>query len=183
MSVTQVPLRPIARGSQLKYWLGVAALVIAAFFLARLGAGPLQSEMTASGIEFRTLQVGSGPLIQKEDAALVEYVGKFDDGKVFDSSPQPVPMVPLAVVPGFGEAMTKMQKGGRYKFRLPPELGYGASPPPGMAPNAALNFEVSVREVAPGMGRALLQQQQQAQQMQQMQQQMQQQGTPPPEPR
>ena len=42
MSVTQVPLRPIARGSQLKYWLALAALVIAAFLLARLGAGQLQ---------------------------------------------------------------------------------------------------------------------------------------------
>jgi len=41
MSVTQVPLRPIARGSQLKYWLAVAALVLAAFLLARLGAGQL----------------------------------------------------------------------------------------------------------------------------------------------
>ena len=164
MSVTQVPLRPIARGSLTKLWLAIALLVIAAFALARFGTAPFKAETTASGIEFRTLKAGSGPMIQKDDAALVEYTGSFDDGKVFDQSRQPVPMVPAAVIPGFAEAMTKMQKGGRYKFRLPPALGYGASPPPGMAPNAALNFDVTVHEVAPGMGQAVLQQQQ----MQQM---------------
>ena len=175
MSVTQVPLRPIKRGSMLKLWLGLALLVAAAFGLARLGTAAFRPVTTASGIQFRTLKPGNGPLIQKEDAALVDYVGTFDNGQVFDASRQPVPMIPMAVIPGFAEAMSRMQAGGHYKFRLPPELGYGASPPPGMAPNAPLNFDVTVHEVAPGMGPALLQQQQQ-QQMQQLQQQMQRQG-------
>ncbi len=167
-TTTQVPLRPLARGSLAKLLLALAALILVAFVLARLGTAPFRGETTASGIAFRTLKPGTGPLLQREDAALVDYVGTFDDGKVFDASQQPVPMVPMAVIPGFAEAMMKMQKGGSYKFRLPPELGYGASPPPGMRPNAPLNFEVTVREVAPGMGPAILQQQQQ-QQMQQMQ--------------
>ena len=37
MSVTQVPLRPIARGSLVKLWLAIAALVVGAFFLAQSG--------------------------------------------------------------------------------------------------------------------------------------------------
>ena len=145
MSVTQVPLRPIKRGSLLKLWLALALLVVAAFALAKLGTQPFRSQTTASGIEFRTLKPGTGPLIQREDAALVDYVGTFDDGKEFDASRQPVPM------------------GGSYKFRLPAEMGYGASPPPGKRPNAPLNFEVTVREIAAGMGPAILQQQQQQQ--------------------
>ena len=110
MTVTQVPLRPLARGSLVKLVLAIALLVVAAFFLARLGTGPLRGETTASGIEFRTLKAGTGPLIQREDAALVDYVGTFDDGKTFDASQQPVPMIPMAVIPGFAEAMMKMQK-------------------------------------------------------------------------
>ena len=168
MSVTQVPLRAIKRGSLLKLWLALGLLVVAAFALAWLGTRSFRAQTTASGIEFKTLTAGHGPFIQKDDAALVDYVGTFDDGKTFDASRQPVPMVPSAVIPGFAEAMMKMQAGGRYKFRLPPELGYGASPPPGMAPNASLNFEVGVQQIAAGMGPALLQQQQQ-QQMQAMQ--------------
>ena len=168
MSVTQVPLRPIKRGSLLKLWLALGVLVVAAFALAWLGTRSFRAQTTVSGIEFKTLKSGHGPFIQKDDAALVDYVGTFDDGKTFDASRQPVPMVPSAVIPGFAEAMMKMQAGGRYKFRLPPELGYGASPPPGMAPNASLNFEVGVQQIAAGMGPALLQQQQQ-QQMQAMQ--------------
>lgn len=164
MTVTQVPLRPIKRGSLLKLWLALGLLVAAAFGLAWLGTAPFQVETSATGIQFRTLKEGTGPFIQREDAAAVEYVGTFDDGTVFDQSREPVPMVPMAVIPGFAEAMMKMQAGGRYKFRLPPEMGYGASPPPGMKPNAALNFDVTVREVAPGIGPMLLQQQQMQQQ-------------------
>ena len=160
MSVTQVPLRSIARGSLVKLWLAVALVVLVAFALARLGTAPFRPETTSSGIVFRTIKAGNGPLVQREDAALVDYVGTFDNGQVFDASRQPVPMVPLAVIRGFAEAMMKMQSGGHYKFRLPPALGYGAAPPTGMPPNAALNFDVTVHEVAVGMGPAILQQQQ-----------------------
>ena len=110
MSVTQVPIRPIARGSLVKLWLAIAALVVGAFFLAQLGTAPLRGETTASGIMFRTIEAGTGPFIQREDAALVEYVGTFDDGEIFDATQQPVPMIPMAVIPGFAEAMMKMAR-------------------------------------------------------------------------
>ena len=54
MSVTQVPLRPLERGSLLKLWLAIALLVVAAFALAKLGTQPFRSQTTTSGIEFRS---------------------------------------------------------------------------------------------------------------------------------
>ena len=169
MSVTQVPLRPIARGSMLKLWLGLALIAAFAFWLARLGTAPLQSETTASGITFRTVAAGKGEPMTIADAALVEYVGTFDDGTVFDSSEQrgPQPMAPADMIPGFREAMLKMREGGRYHFRLPPELAYGSSPPPGMPANANLNFDVHIVKIgrnAAAMAAAQAQAQQQAQQ-------------------
>lgn len=164
MSVTAVPLRPIAKGSLTKLWLAVAALIAIAFAIAWMGTAHLRPEVTASGIEFKTVKAGQGPFVQQQDAVLIDYVGKLDDGTVFDSSEgQPRPFTPMATVPGFAEAMLKMQKGGQYSFRLPPELGYGQNSPPGIPANSALNFDVTVAEVGPGMGPVLLQQMMQQQ--------------------
>ena len=70
------------------------------------------------------------------------------DGTVFDTSEGrgPTPMIAGQVIPGFAEALTKMQKGGRYKIRIPAELGYGANPQPGspIPPNADLVFDVEL---------------------------------------
>jgi FKBP-type peptidyl-prolyl cis-trans isomerase FkpA len=152
MSVTQVPLRPTPRATRIRLFGGLLLLILAGAMLAWFGVGHLRGETTASGIQFRTVTKGEGPLITLADAALVEYTGTFDDGRVFDSTGArgPAPMAPAQMIPGFAEAMQKMQKGGRYRFRLPPALAYGASPPPGMPKNASLNFDVHIVQVAPG---------------------------------
>jgi FKBP-type peptidyl-prolyl cis-trans isomerase FkpA len=86
------------------------------------------------------------------DGVLIEYVGRLEDGTEFDSSRgQPVPMIAGQVIPGFAEALQKMQKGGSYKIHIPAELAYGASPPEGspIPPNAPLDFDVKIVQVVP----------------------------------
>ena len=167
MSVSQVPLRPLKRGSLAKLWLGIGLLIAAGILLAWTGAGAMRGETTATGLGFRTVQAGEGPLIKPVDGVLIEYEGRLEDGTVFDSSRgEPVPMIAGQVIPGFAEALQKMQSGGRYKIRIPGDLAYGASPPPGspIPPNAALEFDVHVVQVVPDA--ALMQQQMQQQQQQ-----------------
>jgi len=152
MSVSQVPLRPLKRGSLAKLWLGILLLVGAALLLAWAGAGAMRGETTASGLQFRTLQAGEGPLIKPVDGVVIEYEGRLENGTVFDSSRgEPVPMIAGQVIPGFAEGLQMMQKGGRYTIRIPAELAYGASPPPGspIPPNAPLEFDVHVVQVVP----------------------------------
>lgn len=152
MSVSQVPLRPLKRGALAKLWLGILLLVAAALLLAWAGAGALRGETTASGLQFRTVSAGEGPLIKPVDGVLIEYEGRLEDGTVFDSSRgEPVPMIAGQVIPGFAEGLQKMQKGGRYTIRIPAELAYGASPPPGspIPPNAPLEFDVHIVQVVP----------------------------------
>ncbi len=152
MTVTQVPLQPIKRGSLVKLWLALALLVVAAFALARFGTAPFQVEKTASGIEFRTIKAGSGDRIKAVDGVYLEYEGRLADGKVFDSTQgKPVPMVPGQVIPGFSEALQMMQKGGSYTVRIPSALAYGANVPPGgpIPPNADLIFDVKIVDVVP----------------------------------
>ena len=168
MSVTQVPLRPIARGSQLKYVLAIVALVAASFLLARLGAGSFKS------LDVDTVAPGAGALLTDLDGVMLEYTGTTDDGKVFDSTDGkgPAPMLVGQVVPGFRQALLKMQEGGRYKIVIPGRLAYGPNPPPqsGLKPNADLYFDVHVVQVV--RNAAII--------AAQMQQQQQQQGAAPP---
>ena len=152
MTVTQVPLRPIARGSLIKLWLALLVLVAAALALAWSGAGQLRGETTASGLKFRTVEAGEGPMIKPVDGVMIEYEGRLLDGTVFDTSEGrgPAPMIAGQVIPGFAEALQKMQKGGRYAIRIPSALAYGATPPPGpIPPNADLEFDVHVVQVVP----------------------------------
>ena len=89
-----------------------------------------------------------GPFIQAVDGVLIEYEGRLADGTVFDNSARhggPQPMIAGQVIPGFAEALTKMQKGGKLQDPYPGQLAYGANPPPGspIGPNADLDFDVT----------------------------------------
>lgn len=147
MSVSQVPLRPIARGSMVKLWLAVALLVALAYAVAAFGAGKLEA------VTVDTVKPGSGPMIGPMDGVIIEYTGRGEDGQVFDTTDGrgPAPFLVAQVVPGFQKALTRMQQGGRYKIKIPGKLAYGPNPPPGspFKPNEDLSFDVHVLQVAP----------------------------------
>src|SRR5687768_5829567 len=148
-----------------KLWLALLLLIAAGVALAWFGAGSLRGETTASGLQFRTIEAGKGDPIKAVDGVLIEYEGRLEDGTVFDTSEGrgPTPMIAGQVIPGFAEALTKMQKGGRYRIKIPSELGYGATPQPGspIPPNADLEFDVHVVQVVPNA--ALMQEMRQPQ--------------------
>lgn len=148
-----------------KLWLAIVALIAAGVALAWFGAGSLRGETTASGLGFRIVEAGSGPHIKAVDGVLIEYEGRLEDGTVFDTSEGrgPTPMIAGQVIPGFAEALTKMQKGGRYRIHIPSALGYGDTQPPGsqIPPNSNLEFDVHVVQVVPNA--ALMQEMQQQQ--------------------
>ena len=176
--VTRVPLQPIAKGSLLKLWLGIA-LAIA------IGAG-IAWAAVPQGVEVDTLAQGTGPNPGAEDVVFVHYKGKLPDGTVFDES-QPIPLpvegifpegfpMPLGdMVEGFREGAMQMQKGGKYELTIPASKAYGAEgrqdPQTGeyrIPPNSDLIFEV---EVVDFMSRADFERRVQAlQQLMQMQQ-------------
>jgi len=151
MSATQVPLRPLKRGSMFKLWLGIALLIAAALALAWIGAGSMRGETLPSGVMIRTIQAGNGEMIKATDGALVDYEGRLMDGTVFDSSKGrgPAGMIPGQVIPGFGEALQKMQDGGSYKIRIPAALAYGAAGAGEgkIPPNSDIEFDVTIKQV------------------------------------
>jgi FKBP-type peptidyl-prolyl cis-trans isomerase FkpA len=154
MSVSEASKRPEHRGRAIRAWIALLVVVAAGIGLAWLGASPLRGVTTESGLRIRTITPGEGPYVQSMDGVLVEYEGRLADGTVFDASERhggPQPMIAGQVIPGFAEALTKMQKGGKYKIHIPGNLAYGENPPPGspFGPNADLDFDVHIVQIVP----------------------------------
>jgi FKBP-type peptidyl-prolyl cis-trans isomerase FkpA len=156
MSVTAVPLRPVKKGSVLKLWLALALLALLAVGAAWLGTRGQVWTTTASGLQFRTVEEGEGASPTEADIAFVTYTGRLaDSGKVFDSNegqqPAPFPVAEGATIKGFSEGLKLMKKGGSYRLRIPPELGYGDKDMGnGQIPaNSTLDFDVKIVEVMP----------------------------------
>lgn len=106
---------------------------------------------TPSGLRFETLTAAAGPRPQIGDTVLVTYEGRLTDGTLFDSSAQPVQMVVGELIPGFNEGLLLMNKGGRYRLRIPAAIGYGEAGAGGVIPpNADLDFTVALVDVSRG---------------------------------
>ncbi len=161
MSNTAVPIRPIAKGSMTKLWGGVAIVAALAGALAwtgtakavgqtcaatdmlPVGNGTLAAETTESGLHFQTRKAGKGANPTDEDVALINYKGTLQNGTEFDANNQ-TPMPVGGVVPGFSEALKKMQRGGSYRLCIPAALGYGAQAAGTIPPNSVLIFDVDL---------------------------------------
>ena len=159
MSVAEAAHRPAKTGRSVSLWLAFLIIIAAGIGLAWYGAGSLRPEVTASGLQFRTIKAGTGEPISPNDAALMDYALTVND-QVIDTSQNkggPQAFTAQGTFPGFGEAMTHMQEGGLYRFTMPPRLAFGNSPAPQGFPAGDLTFEVQVRKVVRG-GAAMMMQ-------------------------
>ncbi len=102
---------------------------------------------TRSGLMYRVLKPGKGAKPAQGAEVTVNYIGKFLDGKVFDSSAQgsPAKFKIGQVIEGWNEALRDMKKGEKRLLVIPPELAYGERGYPGaIPPNSYLVFEVEL---------------------------------------
>ncbi|QNM86195.1 FKBP-type peptidyl-prolyl cis-trans isomerase [Polaribacter pectinis] len=106
---------------------------------------------TDSGLQYIVLKEGTGEKPGPTTKVKLHYHGTTIDGTVFDSSVDKGKPYELAVnqfVKGFGEGLQLMKEGAKFKFFIPQELAYGATPRPGIIkPYMALIFEVELLEV------------------------------------
>ncbi len=170
--VTAVPLRPVAKGTLTRIWLGVGAAVVIGAGLAWAGTAK-QVAMgqppsiflaknghrhgvitTPSGLEYQVLSQGHGAKPTGTDIVLIVYDGKLFDGTTFDSTTQhgqPAVMPVAGSIPGFSEGLQMMSRGARYRFWIPPQLAYGDQGAGDgiIPPNSVLQFDVTLHEIAP----------------------------------
>lgn len=103
---------------------------------------------TASGLQYEVIKSGSGPKPKATDRVSVHYHGTLLDGSVFDSSverKEPAEFALNEVIPGWTEGLQLMSVGGKFKFYVPAELGYGPRARGSKIPgNSVLVFEVEL---------------------------------------
>ncbi len=156
--VTAVPIRPIARGSVLRLWLGLLLVVLVAVGLAWFGTSALQVSTTASGLRYQVVREGTGDPIVPADLVALDLKLRLNGpgGELIQdtaTSGQPFVTSTQGSFPGFAEGLQLMRQGGTYRLWVPPRLGYGGHVPPGapFGPNDTLFFEIHVQQIARGM--------------------------------
>ena len=105
-------------------------------------------QTTPSGLQYEVLTAAEGPKPTAESVVRVHYRGTLIDGREFDRSDPNGEGVSFAlnqVIPGWTEAVQLMSVGSKYRFVVPPQIGYGEmGSPPDIGPNATLIFEVEL---------------------------------------
>ena len=125
--------------------------------LASTGQPGLSFTNAAPPAELRieTLIQGSGTTVAEGDTVLLNYTGvNWDTRKVFDSSWErgtPAQFATTDVVEGFGTALVGQRVGSQVLVSIPPQYGYGDSPPDGSGIGATdtIVFVIDVLGVLP----------------------------------
>jgi FKBP-type peptidyl-prolyl cis-trans isomerase FkpA len=110
------------------------------------------AEKLASGMVFKLITEGDGPVPAATDSVKVHYHGTLRDGTVFDSTrdKDPAQFNVGGVIPCFSEGLQKLKVGGKAKLTCPADIAYGDRGRPGsIRPGAALTFEIELVELVP----------------------------------
>ena len=102
---------------------------------------------TASGLQYRIIKLGNGPTPSGGSTVEVHYVGRFIDGREFDSSIKrgmPAQFGVKQVISGWTEALEKMPEGSIWELFIPPNLAYGSAGQGPIGPSETLVFEVEL---------------------------------------
>lgn len=120
-------------------------------FLAELDKKP-NIKKTASGLRYEEIAPGTGAKPGPTDEVRVNYEGRFVDGTVFDSTVkhgEPATFQVNRVIPGWSEGVQLMAVGGKMRFYVPGELGYGDRGNNSIPPGKMLIFEVELLSATP----------------------------------
>ena len=106
---------------------------------------------TASGLQYKVLQEGTGATPRAEDIVKVHYTGKTIDGNKFDSSydrGEPAQFRVNNVIRGWVEGLQLMKEGSKVILYIPYDLAYGERGAGNVIkPFETLIFEVELMEI------------------------------------
>ncbi|EGG10732.1 uncharacterized protein MELLADRAFT_47062 [Melampsora larici-populina 98AG31] len=107
---------------------------------------------TSSGLKIIDAKVGEGAEAKAGQTVSMRYIGKLDNGKVFDSNTRGeafrFKLGKGEVIKGWDEGIKGMKIGGERKLIIPSGLAYGKrGSPPEIPANATLTFEVKLLSI------------------------------------
>ena len=101
-----------------------------------------------SGLQYEVITQGTGPKPTESNKVTCHYHGTLINGTIFDSSVQrgqPAAFPLNQVIKGWTEGLQLMPTGSKWRFFIPPHLGYGdRQVGPTIGPNSTLIFEVEL---------------------------------------
>jgi FKBP-type peptidyl-prolyl cis-trans isomerase FklB len=104
-----------------------------------------------SGLQYEIITEGTGAKPSATSNVTCHYHGTLIDGTVFDSSVQrgqPATFPLNKVIKGWTEGLQLMPSGSKWRFFIPPHLGYGDRQVSAqIGPNSTLIFEVELLDV------------------------------------
>lgn len=116
-------------------------------FLAANKERPEVTELP-SGLQYEVLVTGTGEKPSAKNEVTCHYHGTLIDGTVFDSSVQrgrPASFALDMVIKGWTEGLQLMSTGSKWRFFIPPQLGYGDRQVSAqIGPNSTLIFDVEL---------------------------------------
>lgn len=124
---------------------------VAGEFLARNAHEPGVITLP-SGLQYRVLNAGEAGAKRPSanDQVTVRYRAALADGTEFDRSDthdRPATFVVKTVLKGWQEALLAMPEGAKWQLFVPPDLGYGANPPPQVPPGSLLIYELELLRI------------------------------------
>lgn len=103
---------------------------------------------TESGLQYEVITLGEGEKPWPTHTVTCHYHGTLIDGTVFDSSVQrgtPASFPLNMVIKGWTEGLQLMPAGSKFRFYIPPHLGYGERQVSAqIGPNVTLIFDVEL---------------------------------------
>lgn len=105
----------------------------------------------SSGLQYRILHHGTGPVPKATDSVTVHYRGTLIDGTEIDNSyarGKPSIVHVFGVIQGWREALQLMQTGARWRIFVPSKLAYAKRQFGRIPPNSALIFDLELLSVA-----------------------------------
>ena len=120
-----------------------------AAFFAKLKENKAVTELP-SGLRYEIVKQGDGAAPKATETVKVHYTGTLIDGTVFDSSVQrnePAEFQLDQVIPGWTEGLQKVNKGGKIKLYVPPQLAYGDDARGNIPPSSTLVFEIELLDI------------------------------------
>jgi FKBP-type peptidyl-prolyl cis-trans isomerase len=106
---------------------------------------------TASGLQYKIITEGTGPIPTETDMVKVYYKGTLADGREFDGTTEgnPAQFRVNGVIRGWTEAIMLMPVGSKWTLYVHPDLAYGANPRQGgiIEANHLLIFDLELLEI------------------------------------
>ncbi|KAK4231781.1 hypothetical protein QBC38DRAFT_204188 [Podospora fimiseda] len=114
-------------------------------------AKPAVGVKIVSGVTIDDRKIGTGRTVKNGDRVGMRYIGKLQNGKVFDSNKKGAPFSfkigKGEVIKGWDIGIAGMAVGGERRLTIPPHLAYGSRAIPGIPANSTLIFDVKLIEI------------------------------------